>query len=79
MTTNGSGNLTYRWLAGIAITLLVGGTVAWAKNTQDDLRQTQQTVASLSEQFAGIRAQVQAIDARTARIEAKLDNLGTRR
>lgn len=76
MTGNGSGSLTYRWLAGILVTLLIAATVAWARNIQNhvDAIETQQ---SDGREWRGrIEVQLQNVDARTARIETKLDNLG---
>ncbi len=71
----GNGRVTYTWLAGVLVSvlLLVGGAVV--AHLLDDITELQQTVRVKAEESAATRAELNAVQAQLGRIENKLDRL----
>ncbi len=71
----GNSRVTYTWLAGVLVSvlLLVGGAVL--AHLLDDITELQQTVRVKAEESAATRAELNAVQAQLGRIENKLDRL----
>jgi hypothetical protein len=66
-------SLTFKWFAGVLLAVLLAAGGAWASNVNKQLDRSQDVLRSQAERDAWMEAKLEAIDQRTMRIEALLD------
>lgn len=75
---NGSGNLTYKWLVGVLLTLLVGGGMGWMSSLNAQVTTIANITSLQGERLSAVETMTKSIDKSLADIRDTLHRVEDR-